>query len=231
MKKILLSTIILTVGLNIIACNNAGSVALSEKNKTENVKIKITVGSIVLNATMYDNATTRSFIAKLPITLPMMDLYSREMVYRFPESLPAEEVSTRGYNIGEIIYYPPLHSFVIMYAQNGEVFSMQSMGYVDSNVQVLDGMGNKDVTFELNEPTGIEQIKDKHTYKIYPNPADEYLEISGQIRNVHITNLNGQEIFKSQKNRIDIRELKSGPYLLKIEFNDNKLITEKFVKR
>lgn len=118
------------------------------------MKIKITVGDHVLTATMYDNATSRSFIDKLPLTLTMMDLYSREMVYRFPDALPANEASTRGYEVGEIIYYPPLHSFVIMYAQNGEVFNMQSMGRVDSNVQVFNGIGTVNVTFERMNITG-----------------------------------------------------------------------------
>jgi len=117
--------------------------------------IKITVGNNALTATMYDNATSRSFIKKLPLSLPMMDLYSREMVYRFREALPAEEALTRDYEVGEIIYYPPLHSFVIMYAQNKEVFYMQSMGRIDSNVQVFDGIGDVDVTFEMVNVTGI----------------------------------------------------------------------------
>ena len=118
------------------------------------MKIKITVGNNALTATMYDNATSRSFIKKLPLSLPMMDLYSREMVYRFREALPAEEALTRGYEVGEITYYPPLHSFVIMYAQNKEVFYMQSMGRIDSNMQVFDGIGDVDVSFEMVNVTG-----------------------------------------------------------------------------
>ncbi|MGF6976062.1 hypothetical protein QFZ94_004512 [Paraburkholderia sp. JPY465] len=89
-------------------------------------------------------------MAKFPLTVPMMDLYSRELVYRFPEPLPANEKRTSGYEVGEIVYWAPRHSFVIMYAQNGERISdLQKVGRIDAGVEVLGRTGNTDVTFEL----------------------------------------------------------------------------------
>ena len=119
-------------------------------NETElPMKIKITVnGQTTLNAVLEDNATARAFAAKLPLTLPMKDLYDREMCFNFPEALPANEARTRGYEVGEIIYYPSLHSFVIMYAQNGERFRMQSVGRVSGNVGIFAETGDADVRFE-----------------------------------------------------------------------------------
>lgn len=81
----------------------------------------------------------------------MMDLYSREVVYRFDDPLPTDEVQMRGYEVGEIIYWPPRHSFVIMYAQNGERFNMQTIGHIDSGVEIFEQTGDVDVTFELLE--------------------------------------------------------------------------------
>lgn len=108
----------------------------------------MTVNGHKLYATLYDNATTRAFVEKLPLTLPMMDLYDREMCYRFPEALPTDDVNTTGYEVGEIVYYPPMHSFVIMYKQNGERFNMQKLGMMDSDVSFFDGIG--DWIFILN---------------------------------------------------------------------------------
>ena len=126
----------------------------NDNNQNENemiTRMRITVGSHTLTATLENNATAQTFAAKLPITLPMMDLYGREMCYRFPEALPADEARTRGYEVGEIVYYPPMHSFVIMYAQNGERFQMQSIGRVEGNVGIFDGIGDVDVRFEKAE--------------------------------------------------------------------------------
>lgn len=114
-------------------------------------KMKITVNGRTLTATLEDNATTRAIVQRLPMTLPMMDLYGREMCYRFPEALPTDNARTRGYEVGEIVYYPPMHSFVIMYRQNGERFQMQSIGRIDSGVEIFDGIGDVDVRFEKAE--------------------------------------------------------------------------------
>lgn len=120
-----------------------------ENESMEEYRIKITVNGRELTAVLTDNATTRAFIEKLPLTLPMQDLYGREMCYRFPDALPTDNVSVSGYEVGEIVYYPPMHSFVIMYAQNGERFSMQKLGRIDTGVEVFDGIGDVDVSFTL----------------------------------------------------------------------------------
>ncbi|CAG9890680.1 hypothetical protein BOVA514_1764 [Bacteroides ovatus] len=124
----------------------------SNQNENEMItKMRITVNGHTLTATLENNVTAQAFAAKLPITLPMMDLYGREMCYRFPKALPTDNARTRGYEVGEIVYYPPMHSFVIMYEQNGEHFQMQSIGRVEGNVGIFDGIGDVDVRFEKAE--------------------------------------------------------------------------------
>lgn len=130
----------------------AGQENDSNQNENEMItKMRITVNGHTLTATLENNVTAQAFAAKLPITLPMMDLYGREMCYRFPDALPTDNARTRGYEVGEIVYYPPMHSFVIMYAQNGEHFQMQSIGRVEGNVGIFDGIGDVDVQFEKAE--------------------------------------------------------------------------------
>lgn len=82
----------------------------------------------------------------------MANRYSRELVYRFPDALPANETTTRGYEVGDIVYWTPRHSFVIMYAQNGErISNLQQIGRIESSVDGLDRTGSADVRFELLE--------------------------------------------------------------------------------
>lgn len=123
----------------------------SNDNNNMVTKMKITVNGRTLTATLEDNVTARAIAERLPMTLPMMDLYGREMCYRFQEALPTNNVRTRGYGVGEIVYYPPMHSFVIMYRQNGEHFQMQSIGKIDSGVEMFNGIGNVEVRFEKAE--------------------------------------------------------------------------------
>ncbi|KEA52081.1 hypothetical protein DT73_14350 [Mangrovibacter sp. MFB070] len=117
---------------------------------TGGIKVKITTGNQVMTATFYNNATTRELISRFPLTLPMEDLYNREMCYRFPEALPANELQTSGYEVGDIVYWAPRHSFVIMYEQNGErISNLQKIGRIHSGVGVFRHTGNADVTFEV----------------------------------------------------------------------------------
>lgn len=121
-----------------------------EPDTNTTMKLKITVGDKVLYAELYNNATAKSFIEKLPLILPMQDLYDREMVYRFPDALPANEATTSGYEIGDISYWTPRHSFVIFYKQNGEVISnLQKVGRIQKGIELFETTGNTNVKFEL----------------------------------------------------------------------------------
>ncbi len=116
----------------------------------DDIKIKITVGDHTLNGTFYNNATAHALVSKFPLTLPMEDLYHREMCYHFPEALPANETQKMGYDVGDIMYWAPRHSFVIMYEQNGEKISnMQKVGKIDSGVSIFKNTGNINVKFEV----------------------------------------------------------------------------------
>jgi hypothetical protein len=71
------------------------------------------------------------------------------MCYRFPEPLATDNVKNTGYEVGEIIYWPPGHSLVIMYAQNGEHFAMQKLGKVEGSVDIFKTTGDADVKWEV----------------------------------------------------------------------------------
>lgn len=116
----------------------------------ENMQIKITVGDTELFATLEDNATTRALIEQMPMTLSMDDLYGREMCYRYgANALPTDNMHSDGYEVGDIAYWPPRGSLVILYAQNGEQFERQHLGHIESGVEIFETTGDTDVTFEL----------------------------------------------------------------------------------
>ena len=149
MKKIFFAFLVLMTTFHLMACNKTEPI--NEHTDTiGTMKLKITIGENVLFADFYDNATAKSFIEKLPLTLPMQDLYNREMVYRFEDALPANEARTSGYEVGDISYWTPRHSFVIFYRQNGEVInSLQKVGRIQAGVELFETTGNASVKFEL----------------------------------------------------------------------------------
>lgn len=123
----------------------------------EQMNITITAGEHVITAVLYDNAAGRALWDKLPLTLPMMNLYGREMCYRFGRGgLPDEDAKDTGYRIGDISYWPPAGSLVILYKQNGEVFEQQPIGHTDDDISFFEGMPDTDILFEKAGDDGKE---------------------------------------------------------------------------
>ena len=98
-------------------------------------------------------------VARFPLTIPMMDLYDREMCYRFPEALPADEARRSGYEVGDIAYWAPRHSFVIFYEQNGEIIgNLQKIGRIHSGVDLFARTGDTDVTLNFSMSNDAQRI-------------------------------------------------------------------------
>ena len=120
------------------------------KMSSSNLKMKITVGKKILHANLENNSSVKKLIQKFPLTLKMDNIYGREMCYRFGfGALPAEEAQEKGYEIGDIVYWPPRGSFVILYKQNGEEFEIQPIGHISEDVSFFDGMPDTEIKFEL----------------------------------------------------------------------------------
>ena len=123
---------------------------ITSETEVSEVRVKITVGETELIAVMEDNATTQAIIEQMPMTLSMMDLYGREMCYRYGAyALPTDNLRSDGYEVGDIAYWAPGGSLVILYKQNGEQFERQHLGHIDSGVEIFESTGDVDVTFEL----------------------------------------------------------------------------------
>ena len=122
------------------------------KEEITEMLIRITAGEHTITAVLYGNEAGRALWNMLPMTLPMMNLYGREMCYRFGNGgLPDGEAEDTGYAIGDISYWPPAGSLVILYAQNGEIFEQQPIGHTDDDLSFFNGMPDTDILFEKAE--------------------------------------------------------------------------------
>lgn len=159
MKKLISIIFALAVALSTACATGNGADASSASSQSaksnggetleKTYNVKITAGSKVLHAKFYDNAAARALLEKMPFTYSMQNLYSREMCYRMGHgALSTNEAADTGYEIGDISYWPPAGSLVILYKQNGEVFEQQPIGHTDDDVSFFSGMGTTKVTFE-----------------------------------------------------------------------------------
>lgn len=123
--------------------------ATARQKGGEEMKIKITAGGRTLYARLEDNAAARAWAETLPVTLPMENLYDREMCYHYGAgTLPDGALRSDGYDVGDLIYWPPMGSMVILYAQNGERFPRQHIGHIEGDVSFFGAARSMDVTFE-----------------------------------------------------------------------------------
>lgn len=114
----------------------------------ENLRISVKADGKTLTATLEDNPASREFYSRLPLTLKMKDLYEREMCYNLEDALPTGKLVSDNYRVGDLIYWLPGKSLVILYKQNGERFSRQYLGHIDSGVELFEKTGDVEVTFE-----------------------------------------------------------------------------------
>ncbi|WP_217240456.1 cyclophilin-like fold protein [Streptomyces sp. AC555_RSS877] len=84
------------------------------------MRIRLTAGATVLNATLDDNATARDFASLLPLTLRMDDLFKREKYGHLSRSLAVGGEPRFSYEIGDIAYWSPGPDIAVFYAHDGE---------------------------------------------------------------------------------------------------------------
>lgn len=82
-----------------------------------------------------------------------------------------------------------------------------------------------------NAVLGLEDVK-KVEYSVYPNPTSDFLNIEtlDSVKNIYLLNTLGQNVYEGNSKQINISNLSKGMYLLKIEFENNIIVTEKIIK-
>lgn len=90
--------------------------------------------------------------------------------------------------------------------------------------------------YKYDQTVGVlDNLSTKNTLNIFPNPTSNYIYINSNtsISNYQISNSLGQ-LIKSEKfynQRIEISDLINGIYFIKITTSDNKIITQKILKK
>lgn len=89
--------------------------------------------------------------------------------------------------------------------------------------------------FDLNSLSNNSFDSNK-TINIFPNPTSDYINFNGSedFTQIEIYDINGKLVSKSEifeTNFINVKELKSGTYFIRIISRDNKITTKKIIKK
>lgn len=118
------------------------------------MKIRLTIGEKTLTAKLAESPTARDFVALLPLTLKMNDLFEREKYGHLPRKLSNDARHTHEYALGDIAYWPPGPDVAVFYRHDGEAIpdpGIIVLGRVTSGLKALRGRDSLKATFQLIE--------------------------------------------------------------------------------
>ena len=91
--------------------------------------------------------------------------------------------------------------------------------------------GNKIYGNEVHFHTWVEGVSElEKSLKVYPNPANDYLNVEGEMTSIEIYNTVGQRMMTKQVNsdtKIDLSGLNNGIYFLRV-YNNGEMAVRKF---
>lgn len=116
----------------------------------DSMRLNIKIGDKNFTATLYDNATTRSLLEKIPLTINMSELHGNEKYYYFDENLPINSQKIQNINTGDLMLYGS-NCLVIFYESFSTSYSYTKIGHIDNPEGLAEalGSGNIKVTFEV----------------------------------------------------------------------------------
>jgi uncharacterized Fe-S center protein len=92
------------------------------------------------------------------------------------------------------------------------------------------GLGSQQYEIvNIGDGTGIESAGIQDEYRVYPNPASDYVQVSGEFEQLTLMDMNGSVISKSKENRLPVHTLLTGIYLLKIDSKTNGTVIKKII--
>jgi hypothetical protein len=117
---------------------------------TESAKLRITVGTHVFTATLYNNPTVAAFKSRLPMTINMKELNGNEKYFDLAVNLPTNASNPASIQAGDLRLYGS-NTVVLFYKTFSTSYSYTPMGRIDdaSGLAAALGSANVTVTFAL----------------------------------------------------------------------------------
>ncbi|CAM3554168.1 cyclophilin-like fold protein [Flavobacterium chungbukense] len=117
-------------------------------NNNSTSKMRITIGTAVFTATMYNNPSTAALKAMLPLTIDMTEMNGNEKYYDFPSPLPANASVGGEIKAGDLTLYGN-NVLVLFYKSFKTSYSYTKLGYIDNPAGLPAALGNGNVVLKF----------------------------------------------------------------------------------
>lgn len=155
------SLITIVAVLFTFSCCTASCSKEDERNSIENngsantnpssTKMKITIGTAVFTATLYENPSATAFKALLPLTINMTELNNNEKYFDLPNPLPTNASVGGAIKNGDLMLYGS-NTLVLFYKNFNTSYRYTKLGNIDNATGLAEALGNGNVVvkFEKN---------------------------------------------------------------------------------
>lgn len=151
MKKIfsaiLIFTLIFSVGCS--AEKNSEEKISVEKVEANEMKIKISIGGKIFDATLENNPSTQELIKKFPLEIEMTELNGNEKYFKFAEKFPSADKKIGEIHAGDLMLYDSSY-LVIFYKNFSTSYKYTRLGRIENfeGLSEIFGDGNIFVKIE-----------------------------------------------------------------------------------
>jgi len=119
------------------------------QNDTKPAKMKITIGTSVFEATLYDNETAKAFKPLLPLTINMIELNGNEKYHYLQSSLPTKADATGKIQAGDLMLYGG-NCLVLFYKTFNTTYTYTRIGRISDATGLSVAAGNANVTVTID---------------------------------------------------------------------------------
>lgn len=158
MKYLIATMMFLTsFSLSIASCSKNDDTTLNDTNQSTDISnqtngtMKITIGTSVFTANLYDNSTATAFKSMLPITINMSELNGNEKYFYFSNILPINSSQGGTIQNGDIMLYGN-NCLVLFYETFNTTYSYSRLAKINDTAGLIEALGNDaiEVKFELD---------------------------------------------------------------------------------
>ncbi|MDR2498175.1 MAG: T9SS type A sorting domain-containing protein [Tannerellaceae bacterium] len=85
------------------------------------------------------------------------------------------------------------------------------------------------MTLSTTNSTGVQAVESAG-YQVYPNPANDQIQVSGEFEQLTLLNANGATVAKTNGKMINVQSLPAGIYFLKIKKKNGQEVVRKIMR-
>jgi hypothetical protein len=133
-------------------CGGSSDCTAAEMGGKTEMSVNVEIGNRNFPIILFDNASTKALVSRMPFTLNMSELNGNEKYNYLPINLPTDSRRVESISTGDLMLYGS-NCLVLFYKSFSSGYSYTPLGSITDTVGLVAALGNGDVqvTFSAAE--------------------------------------------------------------------------------